>query len=233
MEEKILVVDDEKIISDAIVYGFRREGYIVETAYDGNEALDKISSFQPKLIILDVMIPKINGFEVCKKVSHRADIGIILLTAKNDIVDKVLGLEFGADDYITKPFDMREVIARSKSLLRRLQVTSQESEFKEITIKNLRVIIKQRKVILEGECLELTRKEFDLLAILLSNLERVYTREELLDLVWGMEYIGNTRTVDIHIQRLRQKLGTNYQKIIHTVFGVGYKAAGDFYEDQH
>lgn len=233
MEEKILVVDDEKSIADAIAYGFRREGYIVETAYDGKEALDKISSFQPDLIILDVMMPKMNGFEICKKVSNRDDIGIILVTAKNDIVDKVLGLELGADDYITKPFDIREVIARSKSLLRRLQKTSHKSDVKDITIKNLRMIQKQRRVILKGECLELTPKEFDLLAILLSNLERVYTREELLDLVWGIEYIGGTRTVDIHIQRLRKKLGSEYQNIIQTIFGVGYKATGDFYEDKH
>ncbi|WBW99820.1 response regulator transcription factor [Oceanirhabdus sp. W0125-5] len=233
MEDKILIADDEKSIANAIAYGFRREGYIVEIACDGKEALDKITSFQPNLVILDIMMPKINGFEVCKKISNRADIGIILLTAKNDIVDKVLGLEFGADDFITKPFDMREVIARSKSLLRRLQMTTQESELKEIVIKDLRVMVKQRKVILQEQSIELTPKEFDLITILLSNLERVYTREELLDLVWGMEYIGGTRTVDIHIQRLRKKLGTDYQKIIHTVFGVGYKAAGDFYEDEH
>ena len=228
MEEKILVVDDEETIAHAIAYGFQREGYIVEVAYDGIEALEKISIFQPDLIILDIMMSKMNGFEVCKKVSNRDDIGIILVTAKNDIVDKVLGLEFGADDYITKPFDIREVIARSKSLLRRLQKTSNKTEVNEIKIKNLRVIAKQRKVIIEDECLELKPKEFDLLVILLSNLERVYKREELLDLVWGMEYIGGTRTVDIHIQRLRKKLGSKYQNIIKTIFGVGYKATGDF-----
>lgn len=233
MEEKILVVDDEKSIADVIAYGFCREGYNVEVAYDGNEALDKISSFQPDLIILDVMMPNMNGFEVCKMLSNREVIGIILLTAKNDIVDKVLGLELGADDYITKPFDIREVIARSKSLLRRLQKTSHKPDVNEITIKNLRLIPKQRRVILKEECLELKPKEFDLLAILLSNLERVYTREELLDLVWGLEYIGGTRTVDIHIQRLRKKLGSEYQNIIQTIFGVGYKATGDFYEDKH
>lgn len=228
MEEKILVVDDEETIAHAIAYGFRREGYIVEVAYDGIEALKKISIFQPNLIILDIMMSKMNGFEVCKKVSNRDDIGIILVTAKNDIVDKVLGLEFGADDYITKPFDIREVIARSKSLLRRLQKTSNKIEVNEIKIKNLRVIPKQRKVIIEEECLELKPKEFDLLVILLSHLDRVYKREELLDLVWGIEYIGGTRTVDIHIQRLRKKLGCEYQNIIKTIFGVGYKATGDF-----
>ncbi|WFD11128.1 response regulator transcription factor [Tepidibacter hydrothermalis] len=228
MEDKILIVDDEKTIAHAISYGFKREGYIVEVAYDGIEALEKISIFQPNLIILDIMMSKMNGFEVCKKVSNRDDIGIILVTAKDDIVDKVLGLELGADDYITKPFDIREVIARSKSLLRRLQKTSNKPEVNEIIIKNLRVIPKYRKVIIEDKCLELKPKEFDLLVILLSNLERVYTREELLDLVWGMEYIGGTRTVDIHIQRLRKKLGSEYQNIIKTIFGVGYKATGDF-----
>lgn len=228
MEEKILVVDDEETIAHAIAYGFKREGYIVEVAYDGIEALEKMSIFQPNLIILDIMMSKMNGFEVCKKVSNRDDIGIILVTAKDDIVDKVLGLEFGADDYITKPFDIREVIARSKSLLRRLKKTSNKTEDNEIKIKNLRVIPKQRKVTIEDEGLELKPKEFDLLVILLSHLERVYKREELLDLVWGMEYIGGTRTVDIHIQRLRKKLGSEYQNIIKTIFGVGYKATGDF-----
>ena len=233
MEEKILVVDDEKSIVDAIAYAFRRDGYTVEKAYDGNAALDKISSFKPNLVILDVMMPNMNGFEVCKRLSGRDDMGIILLTAKDDIVDKVLGLEFGADDYITKPFDIREVMARSKSLLRRLQKTSNKAGDDEIVIKNLKIIPKQRKVMLEGECLELKPKEFELLALLMSSQCRVYTREELLDLVWGMEYAGGTRTVDIHVQRLRKKLGAEYQSIIQTVFGVGYKADGDLHEDKH
>ena len=233
MEEKILVVDDEKSIADVIAYAFRREGYAVETAYDGISALEKIKSFNPDLVILDVMMPNMNGFEVCKKLGGREDMGIILVTAKDDIVDKVLGLELGGDDYITKPFDIREVIARSKSLLRRIQKASVKASDDEILIEDLRLIPMQRRVMLDGERLDLKPKEFDLLALLLSNLDRVYTREELLDIVWGIEYAGGTRTVDIHVQRLRKKLGPKYQGMIQTVFGVGYKAAGDFYEDEH
>lgn len=230
MEEKILVVDDEKSIADAIAYAFKREGYIIETAYDGEEALKKIQTFKPHVVILDVMMPKMNGYEVCKKLGDRDDLGIVMLTAKNDIVDKVLGLELGADDYIVKPFDIREILARTKSLIRRLNKNVNESEDEEIKIKELRVILKQRKVIIKEEELELTPKEFDLLALLLSNLNRVYTREELLDLIWGMEYFGGTRTVDIHVQRLRKKLQEPYQDIIQTVYRVGYKSIGEIHE---
>lgn len=232
MDEKILVVDDEKGIVDAISYAFRREGYIVETADNGQEALNKLSTFCPNIIILDVMMPKMNGFEVCKRLEHRNDLGIILLTAKNDIVDKVLGLEFGADDYITKPFDIRELVARVKSIMRRLQKNS-DKQIQKIEIRDLTVIAQQRKVILRGEELEMTPKEFDLLVLLLSSPERVYERDQLLDLVWGLEYLGGTRTVDIHIQRLRSKLGEPYQDLIQTVYGIGYKAIGDIYENRH
>lgn len=230
MEEKVLVVDDEKSIADAIAYAFKREGYSVEIAYDGEEALNKIGTFKPHVVILDVMMPKMNGYDVCKKIGDKENLGIVMLTAKNDIVDKVLGLELGADDYIVKPFDIREILARVKSLLRRLTKNVNESEVEEIKIKDVRVILKHRKVLIKEEELELTPKEFDLIAILLSNLNRVFTREELLDLVWGMEYFGGTRTVDIHIQRIRKKLQEPYQDIIQTVYRVGYKAVGESHE---
>lgn len=227
MQEKILVVDDEKGIVNAIAYAFRKEGYIVETANNGQEALDRFSSFHPHVMILDVMMPQMSGFEVCKRLDNERGLGIILLTAKNDIVDKVLGLEFGADDYITKPFDMRELIARVKSILRRLQKNTDGEQLPIIEIGDLTIVPKQRKVILGGEELEMPPKEFDLLNLLLSNPGRVYERDELLNLVWGMEYVGGTRTVDIHIQRLRTKLGERYNHLIQTVYGVGYKALGD------
>ncbi|WJE17838.1 response regulator transcription factor (plasmid) [Bacillus cereus] len=230
MEEKVLVVDDEKSIADAIAYAFKREGYSVEIAYDGEEALNKIVTFKPHVVILDVMMPKMNGYDVCKKIGDKENLGIVMLTAKNDIVDKVLGLELGADDYIVKPFDIREILARVKSLLRRLTKNVNESEAEEIKIKDIRVILKHRKVLIKEEELELTPKEFDLIAILLSNLNRVFTREELLDLIWGIEYFGGTRTVDIHIQRIRKKLQEPYQDIIQTVYRVGYKAVGESYE---
>lgn len=227
MEEKILVVDDEKGIVNAIAYAFRKEGYIVETANNGQEALDRISGFSPHVMILDVMMPKMSGLEVCKKLDNEKNLGIILLTAKNDIVDKILGLELGADDYITKPFDMRELIARVKSILRRFQKSSDRQQLQKIEAGDLVIIPKQRKVILCGEELEMPPKEFDLLLLLLSNPGRVYERDELLNLIWGVEYVGGTRTVDIHIQRLRSKLGERYNHLIQTVYGIGYKALGE------
>ena len=230
MKEKILIVDDEINIANLIAYAFEKEGYSTEMAYDGEEALHKIVTFNPDLMIIDAMMPKIDGFEVCKRLYNKENFGIIMLTAKNDIVDKILGLELGADDYITKPFDIREIIARSKSLLRRLNKTCKNLEVVDIEIKDLKIILNQRKVILNGEVLEFTPKEFDLIYLLLSNLERVYSREELLDLIWGIEYFGGTRTVDIHIQRIRKKLGSPYEDIIQTVYRVGYKAIGEIYE---
>lgn len=229
MEDRILVVDDEKSIADAIVYGLRREGYQVEAAYNGEDALKKIRDIYPLIIILDIMMPKLNGFEVLKRIQNTNDLGIVLLTAKNDIVDKILGLELGADDYITKPFDMRELIARVKSLIRRLQKTIQDESENIIIEGELKIILDQRRVVVKDEELDLTPKEFDLLALLASHAGRVFTRDELLDKIWGMEYIGGTRTVDIHVRRVRQKLGS-YEDILHTVHGVGYKVLGDFHE---
>jgi two-component system alkaline phosphatase synthesis response regulator PhoP len=233
MEEKILVIDDEKGIVDAIAYAFRREGYIVEVAYNGQEGLEKIRSFYPDIIILDVMMPKMSGFEVCKKLNNGNDVGIVLLTAKDDIVDKVLGLELGADDYITKPFDVRELVARVNSLLRRLKKNSDVKPAPKIQIKDLIIIYQQRRVMLSGIELEMTPKEFDLLYLLLSRPEQVFDREKLLSLVWGYEYSGGTRTVDIHVQRLRSKLGEQYQDLIQTVYGIGYKSIGDIYENKY
>lgn len=226
MEAKILLADDEKNIVDAMAYAFLREGFKVEVAYDGEEALRKAFTFLPDIFILDIMMPKISGFDICRKLEHRENIGIILLTAKTDIVDKVLGLELGADDYLTKPFDIRELIARVKSLIRRLQKKNPTIEQKEIQIGDLRVNLDQRKAVMKQEEMDLTPKEFDLLFFLVSNIGRVFQREELLDLVWGMDFIGGTRTVDIHVQRLRKKLGNPYSELIQTVYGIGYKAIG-------
>ncbi len=232
MANRILVVDDEINIADAIAYALRREGHNVEVAYDGKSALSVLNKFNPDLMLLDVMMPELNGFDVMRNISGKNKVGIILLTAKNDIVDKVLGLELGADDYVTKPFDMRELMARVNSLLRRINtITENEVQRKDIIIKDLKVLYESRKVSIAGKVLELTPKEFDLLFLLLSNLDRVFTRDELLDRIWGMDYAGGTRTVDIHVQRLRKKLGDYYQDIINTVHGVGYKAAKESYED--
>lgn len=202
----------------------RREGYEVDTAGDGEEALSKANTFRPNVLVLDVMMPKLSGYDVCRKLEDRDDIGIILLTVKNDIVDKIVGLELGADDYMTKPFEIRELLARVKALLRRLEKNTAEIRSELIEYGLLQVHPDRRSAELGGEPLELTPKEFDLLHLLLSHPQRVYMREELLEQVWDMDYAGGTRTVDIHIQRLRKKLGEPYQNILQTVYGVGYKA---------
>ena len=224
MNKRILVADDEPGIANPISYAFRKEGYEVVTVYDGQAALDQALGFRPHVIVLDVMMPKLTGYEVCKKLDNRANMGIILLTVKNDIVDKIVGLEMGADDYMTKPFDLRELIARVKALLRRLD--KKEPEEENIFAGALTLLPKPRTVLVRDEPVELTPKEFDLLLLLLSHPERVYTRDELLDAVWGLEYAAGTRTVDIHMQRLRKKLGDTGQHLLQTVFGVGYKATG-------
>ncbi|MFB9277909.1 response regulator transcription factor [Cohnella cellulosilytica] len=224
MNKRILVADDEPGIANPISYAFRKEGYEVVTVYDGQAALDQALGFRPHVIVLDVMMPKLTGYEVCKKLDNRANMGIILLTVKNDIVDKIVGLEMGADDYMTKPFDLRELIARVKALLRRLD--KKEPEEEKIVAGALTLLPKPRTVLVRDEPVELTPKEFDLLLLLLSHPERVYTRDELLDAVWGLEYAAGTRTVDIHMQRLRKKLGDTGQHLLQTVFGVGYKATG-------
>ncbi|MEK3722942.1 response regulator transcription factor [Paenibacillus sp. FSL H8-0034] len=227
MDYKVLVADDEQAIANAIAYALKREGFTVQTASDGEEALRSAEVFQPHVLVLDVMMPKLSGFDVCRKLQHRNQLGILLLTVKNDIVDKVLGLELGADDYMTKPFDLRELTARVKALCRRLEKNTDQQAQTSIEIGRLTVHVEQRTVLLENQPLNLTPKEFDLLTMLLSHMKRVYTREELLEQVWGMEYAGGTRTVDIHIQRLRAKLGDEHGQLLQTVYGIGYKAAGD------
>lgn len=233
MNKRVLVVDDEEGIAKTISYALKREGYAVECAYDGLEALKKVETFKPQVIILDLMMPKVDGYEVCRKLESK-NIGIIMLTAKNDIVDKLLGLEFGADDYLTKPFDIREVIARVKSLLRRIHKNSEEiEEMKtEIVIKNFLLNKNERTIRINNETIIFTAMEFDLLYLLLSNMNKAYSREQLLNIIWGMDYIGVTRTVDTHIQRVRKKLGQEYQGLIQTVHGVGYKGVNIF-EDRN
>ncbi|MGO4107645.1 response regulator transcription factor [Paenibacillus sp. YAF4_2] len=223
---KVLVVDDEVSISSAIAYALQREGYTVETAGDGLEALEKVAVFKPDVMVLDVMMPKMNGYEVCRKLDDNNRPAVMLLTVKNDIVDKVLGLELGADDYMTKPFDIREVVARVKALYRRRQIeTPDPASSKEgrIELGGIMIELLSRTVKIDGKLLDLTPKEFDLLALLAQHPDRVYTREALLGQVWEMDFAGGTRTVDIHVQRLRKKLG-DWQGHIQTVYGIGYKS---------
>lgn len=229
MNRKVLVVDDESSIASAIAYALRREGYEVETASDGEEALVKVAAFNPQVMILDVMMPKLDGYGVCRRLEDREDIGIILLTVKNELVDKIVGLEMGADDYMTKPFEIRELLARVKALMRRVEKTAstplEDTKGQAVVNGAVRIHAAHRTVTVNEEKLDLTPKEFDLLMILMSNPERVYTRDDLLDRVWGMEYAGGTRTVDIHMQRLRKKIGDTDQQMLQTVYGIGYKAA--------
>ncbi|EHB68634.1 MULTISPECIES: response regulator transcription factor [Paenibacillus] len=224
---KILVVDDEFSIASAIAYALRREGHTVETAGDGQEALDRVESFDPDVMVLDVMMPKLNGYDVCRRLGDRQRPAILLLTVKDDIVDKVLGLELGADDYMTKPFDMRELIARVKALSRRSRAhetaEAPASQEKLVRLAGLSINLLSRTVQADDKQLELTPKEFDLLALLARNPERVFSREDLLEQVWDMGFAGGTRTVDIHVQRLRKKLG-DWHEVIQTVYGIGYKS---------
>lgn len=226
MKEKILVIEDEKKIADAIVYALKREGYTAEAVYHGEAAMDKLAQFQPNAIILDIMLPGLDGYDILKKLPDKGRIGVIMVTAKEDIVNKILGLELGADDYITKPFDMRELLARLKSLLRRMQKGEMKQESDEVGLGGILLHKGKRTAFAGNRPLDLTPKEYDMLALLLSNPDRVYTREQLLDLIWGMDYIGGTRTVDIHVQRVRKKLGEEYDEVIQTVYGIGYKAVG-------
>lgn len=224
MNEKILVVDDEASIVDLIKMELEFEGYQVETAYDGQEAIDKAQSFLPDLIVLDIMLPKASGYDVCKTLTPIMDIPIILLTAKTDIIDKVLGLELGADDYLTKPFDNRELLARIKAHLRRAG-RAPIPEKNDTLIKNgpLTIMSEERMVLLDGTEIHLTPKEFDLLYLLASNPEQVFPRDTLLEKIWGYDYYGDTRTVDMHVQRIRRKVDNQPTKFIQTVFGIGYK----------
>lgn len=224
--KKALIIEDEAAISDLLAYSLSREGISIDTAYDGITGLNKAKDGKFDLIVLDLMLPDMSGFDICKELSNTLGIPIIILTAKSDIVDKVVGFELGAFDYITKPFDVREVIARVKALLKR---TDQEAERKAQTFysqitQNLSIYLNERKVLRNGNAVELTPKEFDLLVFLLENRGTVFTREKLLDAVWGYDYMGDSRTVDIHVVRLRKKLDdSDSPSIIDTVFGVGYK----------
>jgi len=227
MNEKILVVDDEKPISDIVKFNLVKEGYEVFTAFDGEEAVKSVMENNPDLILLDVMLPKLDGFQVCRKVREKFDTPIIMLTAKEEEVDKVLGLELGADDYITKPFGMRELMARVKANLRRVTMdVNQEKDIDGnlITSDSLIIDIDRYEVRKGDQIIELTLREFELLKYLASQDAQIFTREQLLKDVWGYEYFGDIRTVDVTIRRLREKIedDSSNAKYIMTKRGVGY-----------
>ncbi|WP_240402339.1 response regulator YycF [Lactobacillus jensenii] len=229
MPKKILVVDDEKPISDIIKFNLTKEGFEVDTAYDGEEAVKKVNEIDPDLMILDLMLPKKDGLEVAREVRQTHDMPIIMVTAKDTEIDKVLGLEMGADDYVTKPFSSRELVARVKANLRRRDIVQKqadesENENKNITIGNLVIMPDAYIVEKDGQKIELTHREFELLHYLASHMGQVMTREHLLQTAWGYDYFGDVRTVDVTVHRLREKIEDNpiQPKILVTRRGVGY-----------
>lgn len=228
MSKTILVVDDEKPIADILQFNLIKEGYTVICAYDGDEALEKVEEQQPDLMLLDIMLPKRDGMEVCREIRKKYDFPIIMLTAKGSEIDKVLGLEMGADDYVTKPFSTRELIARVKANMRRLNVVAQAEEQVEesnnITVGSLTIQPDAYLVLKRGESIELTHREFELLHYLAKHIGQVMTREHLLQTVWGYDYFGDVRTVDVTIRRLREKIEDNpsHPTWIVTRRGVGY-----------
>jgi len=225
---KVLVVEDEKSFVEALKVGLDREGFDVKVAEDGLMALELFRTFKPDLILLDVMLPKISGLDVCKEIRTESKVPIIMVTAKGEEIDTVVGLEVGADDYVTKPYRLREVVARMRSLLRRSNwsdETEAVSEGRVITVSDIRIDIDKYEVKVRNEILDFPLKEFELLLLLLENAGRVLTRDVLIDRVWGFDYVGDTKTLDVHIKRLRSKVEKDPSKpmSIITVRGVGYK----------
>ena len=227
MGKRILVVDDEKLIVKGIRFSLEQDGYSVDCAYDGEEALKLAKENAYDMILLDVRLKEENGWElvVCQQIREFSNVPIIMLTAKGDDMDKILGLEYGADDYITKPFNILEVKARIKAIIRRISKRDKNQEDDKVIIKGeMQIDCESRRVIIGGKEINLTAKEFDLLELLAMNPGKVYSRENLLNIVWGYEYPGDARTVDVHIRRLREKIEANPSepKYVHTKWGVGY-----------
>ena len=228
MAKKILVVDDEKLIVKGIRFSLEQEGMEVDCAYDGEEALAFAKNCEYDLVLLDVMIPKMDGFEVCQQIRDFSDMPIVMLTAKSEDMDKILGLEYGADDYITKPFNILEVKARIKAIMRRTAKRQETSTGTMVVKGALRIDCESRRVFIGEKEINLTAKEYDVLELLAMNPNKVYSRENLLNLIWGYDYPGDARTVDVHIRRLREKIETkpSEPKYVHTKWGVGYYFQG-------
>lgn len=225
MAQRVLVVDDEKLIVKGIRFSLEQEGMEVDCAYDGEEAVQKAKENEYDIILLDVMLPKLDGFEVCQQIREFSSVPVIMLTAKGDDMDKILGLEYGADDYITKPFNILEVKARIKAIIRRTKKKAPEKENRKVVEKgDLHLDCDSHRLNIGGKEINLTAKEFDLLELMALNPNKVYSRDHLLNAVWGYDYPGDVRTVDVHIRRLREKIEANPSepKYVHTKWGVGY-----------
>ena len=224
MAKKVLVVDDEKLIVKGIRFSLEQDGMEVDCAYDGEEALNMAKETAYDMILLDVMLPKMNGFEVCQAIREFSDMPIVMLTAKGDDMDKILGLEYGADDYITKPFNILEVKARIKAIMRRTDRGRKEEKVSLIEKEDLKLDCESRRLYILGKEINLTIREFEILELLVKNENKVYSREKLLEIIWGQDYPGDVRTVDVHVRRLREKVEVNPSepKYVHTKWGVGY-----------
>lgn len=223
MSEKILVVDDDQNICELLRLYLEKDGYETKAAYDGQQAIELAESFEPNLILLDIMLPKYDGWQVCREVRKKSDVPIIMLTAKGETFDKILGLELGADDYVTKPFDTKEVMARVRAVLRRSN-SGAKSELLEVKYDKLRINLTNYELVVDGKLIDTPPKELELIYHLASNPNRVYTRDQLLDEVWGFDYYGDSRTVDVHVKRIREKLeNISEEWSVKTVWGVGYK----------
>ena len=221
--QKILVVDDDKHIVELIKLYLTKEGYEVKEVYDGKEAVEQAQKYDPQLILLDLMLPGMDGYQVCTEIRKKSNVPVIMLTAKGETFDKVLGLELGADDYIVKPFDPKELVARVKALLRRSTAVQKENTSNVLRYDNLEINVSNYTVTYHGQQLDFPPKEFELLHFLAQHPNQVFTREQLLDRIWGYEYVGDTRTVDVHVKRIREKFREEDSWGIGTVWGVGYK----------
>lgn len=228
-DRRVLVVDDEKLIVKGIKFSLEQDGMTVDCAYDGEEALEFARNNQYDIVLLDVMLPKIGGFEVCQQIREFSDVPVIMLTARGDDMDKILGLEYGADDYVTKPFNILEVKARIKAIMRRMDNKNQQAASGRILeIGDMRLDCEGRRAYVAGREIGLTAKEFEVLELLMMNPNKVYGRENLLKLIWGTDYPGDVRTVDVHVRRLREKIETTPSEphYVRTKWGVGYYFQG-------
>ena len=224
MDTKILVIEDEAVIADSIKNYFDTEGYDVKVAQDGSEGINFFKMYDPDITVLDITLPKKDGWQVCREIRENSTKPIIIISSKGDVFDKVLGLELGADDYMVKPIDNKELSARIKAVLRRCRAGIPQADDEVIKFENIEISLQKYELKLKGRSIDIPPKELELLYFLASNYNRVFTRDQLLDKVWGFDYLGDSRTVDVHIKRLREKLeGASDKWILKTVWGVGYK----------
>ena len=224
MSTKLLIVDDDRNICEILRLYFENEGYEVKTAQDGAEGVNLFKVYEPDLVLLDIMMPKKDGWQVCREIREMSGKPVIMITAKGDVFDKVLGLELGADDFMVKPFDMKELSARVKAVLRRYDATNRSGDEEQVRFHNIEISLQRYELKIKGKSVDVPPKELELIYFLASNCNRVFTRDQLIDKVWGFDYLGDSRTVDVHVKRLREKLeGISDKWVLKTVWGVGYK----------